>query len=194
MFYSHKLILDWNVAGACVRPRPVKFCNGFPPQIRHTHAFDQPTCVPAPAWVEFNADRHVITTAWMCSHTRIQSHTHTHTHLHLHLLRYNSMQTCAWLTTAWMVSSRMLRKHGKRMTQRHCRIGTTPKCVCLYICVRIYIFICKRVYLCKRFKFKLCVRVYARTRVVQFGVQSKVRVCGLSRILTSPRNAVRELL
>jgi hypothetical protein len=71
------------------------------------------------------------------------------------------------------------------MTQRHCRIGTTPKCVCLYICVRIYIFICKRVYLCKRFKFKLCVRVYARTRVVQFGVQSKVRVCGLSRIVSA---------
>ena len=31
-------------------------------------------------------------------------------------------------------------------------------------------------------------------RVVQFGVQSKVWVCKLSRILTNPKNAVCELL
>jgi hypothetical protein len=31
------------------------------------------------------------------------------------------------------------------------------------------------------------------TRVVQFGVRSKVRVCELSRILTNFKNAVREL-
>jgi hypothetical protein len=112
-----------------------------------------------------------------CTHTRLHTHTHTHTYsctLHIHRYTHTHTYTHTHISVCTCKQKRNTRTH----------VLTSA---CAWLLLLICRFVCTPVRTCMH----ACQRSMVCTRVVEFGVQSKFRVCKLSRILTNPKNAVR---
>ena len=106
-------------------------------------------------------------------HSHTLAHTHAHTHIQLHIA-HTPLHTHTHISVCTCKQKRNTRTH----------VLTSA---CAWLLLLICRFVCTPVRTCMH----ACQRSMVCTRVVEFGVQSKFRVCKLSRILTNPKNAVR---